>query len=189
MQIMYPPNSDIKSKNIGEGTQIWQYCVILKGAIIGRNCNICFNVFIENDVIIGNNVILKSGVQLWDGITLEDNVFVGPNVTFTNDLVPRSENKTFELQRTLIKTGASIGANATILGGITIGKYAMIGAGSVVTKNIPDYTVWYGNPARFKGYICKCGHKLDINLLCEKCNQSYRAINDTLQENSLYKIS
>ncbi len=179
---MLHPNSDIQSNNIGEGTNIWQYCVILEGAIIGQNCNICFNVFIENDVVVGNNVILKSGVQLWDGITLEDNVFVGPNVTFTNDKLPRSGQRLLEFSRTIIKKGASIGANATIICGITIGSYAMVGAGSMVTKDIPDYTLWFGNPARFKSYICKCGESLNANLVCEKCNRSYLSVNGTIEE-------
>ncbi len=179
---MRHPTSDIQSKNIGEGTEIWQFCVILEGAVIGKNCNICFNVFIENDVIIGNNVIIKSGVQLWDGLILEDNVFIGPNSTFTNDLLPRSVDHFFELKRTIVKIGASIGANATLIAGITVGKYAMIGAGSVVTKNIPNYTLWFGNPARFKDYICKCGEKLDVNFCCKKCNQNYRIENGQLEE-------
>lgn len=171
---MQHPTSDIQTKNIGRGTRIWQNCVILEGAVIGENCNICFNVFVENDVVIGNNVVIKSGVQLWDGLSLEDNVFVGPNVTFTNDLLPRSGQQTiFALTRTVLKNGASIGANATIICGITIGKYAMIGAGSVVTKNIPDYTLWFGNPAKFKSYICRCGEKLDDNFYCKKCNKNY----------------
>ncbi len=141
--------SDCKSVNIGKNTNIWQFCVIFPGAKIGKNCNICANVLVENDVSIGDNVTVKSGVQLWDGVTIEDNVFIGPNVTFTNDLFPRSKNSDWELQRTIVKKGASIGANATILAGITIGENAMIGAGSVVTKSVPDGEVWYGNPARF----------------------------------------
>ena len=141
--------SDCKSVNIGENTNVWQFCVILPKAIIGNNCNICAHVLIENDVTIGNNVTVKSGVQLWDGITVEDNVFIGPNATFTNDLFPRSKVYPEKFERTIVKKGASIGANATILAGITIGENAMIGAGSVVTKSIPAGEVWYGNPAKF----------------------------------------
>lgn len=140
--------ADCKSINIGENTNIWQFCVVFPKAVIGDNCNICAQVLIENDVIIGNNVTVKSGVQIWDGITVEDNVFIGPNVTFTNDLFPRSKNPDWKLVKTIIKSGASIGANATILAGITIGKNAMIGAGSVVTKDVPENTLWYGNPAK-----------------------------------------
>lgn len=146
---MIHPLSDVKSTNIGDNTNIWQFCVVFPEAKIGTGCNICANVLIENEVVIGNNVTVKSGVQLWDGVTLEDNVFVGPNVTFTNDLFPRSKNPNWKLSKTVVKKGASIGANATILCGITIGENAMIGAGSVVTKDVPAGEVWIGNPARF----------------------------------------
>ena len=145
--------ADCKSSHIGGNTSIWQFCVVFPNAKIGNNCNICANVLIENDVIVGNNVTVKSGVQLWDGVTVEDNVCIGPNVTFTNDLFPRSKNSDWKLQKTLIKKGASIGENSTILAGITIGENAMIGAGSVVTKDVPDGELWYGNPAAFKRKI------------------------------------
>lgn len=141
--------SDVQSKNIGKNTNIWQFCVVLPEAKIGDNCNICSNVFVENDVVIGNNVTVKCGVQLWDGVTVEDNVFIGPNVTFTNDLFPRSKVHPKEYAKTIIKKGASIGANSTIVCGHTIGENAMIGAGSVVTKDVPAGEVWYGNPARY----------------------------------------
>ena len=146
---MIHPLSDCKSTHIGKDTNIWQYCVIFPEAKIGDNCNICANVLIENDVTVGNNVTVKSGVQLWDGVTVEDNAFIGPNVTFTNDLFPRSKVHPKEYAKTIIKKGASIGANATILCGITIGENAMIGAGSVVTKDVPAGEVWFGNPAKF----------------------------------------
>ena len=154
--------SDVQSQNIGNSTRIWQFCVVLSGAVIGRNCNICANVLIENDVVVGDNVTIKSGVQLWDGVRIEDNVFIGPNVTFTNDLVPRSKVYPKSFLRTIIKKGASIGANSTIVAGHIIGEYAFIGAGSVVTKDIPANTVWYGNPARQKGYITNDGILLDM---------------------------
>lgn len=141
--------SDVQSNTIGKDTNIWQFCVVLPNARIGDNCNICSNVFIENDVIIGNNVTVKCGVQLWDGVTVEDNVFIGPNVTFTNDLYPRSKQYPEKFYKTIIKKGASIGANSTIVCGHTIGENAMIGAGSVVTKDVPAGEVWYGNPARY----------------------------------------
>lgn len=143
------PLADVQSENIGDGTMIWQFCVVLKNAKIGKNCNINCQVLIENKAIIGDNVTVKPGVQIWDGITLEDDVFVGPNVTFTNDLFPKSKNVDFELKETLIKKGASIGANATILAGITIGENALIGAGSVVTKDVPANEIWVGNPAKY----------------------------------------
>ena len=164
-------SSDVQTSNIGDGTSVWQYTVILKGAVIGNHCNINCNVFIENDVQIGNNVTIKSGVQVWDGITIEDNVFIGPNVTFTNDFIPRSKQYPTNFLKTTIKKGASIGANSTIIDGIKIGEYAMIGAGSVVTKNIQNNELWYGNPAIKKGYICKCGTKCDDSLICNNCKE------------------
>lgn len=149
MSIKIHPLADVQSSNIGDGSFIWQFCVILKNAQIGENCNINCNVFIENEVIIGDNVTIKPGVQIWDGITLEDSVFIGPNVTFTNDLFPRSKNTDYDMKKILVQRGASIGANATILGGVTIGENALVGAGSVVTKNIPANEIWVGNPAKF----------------------------------------
>ena len=134
--------SDVQSKNIGKNTNIWQFCVILPNADIGDNCNICSHCFIENDVKIGNNVTVKCGVQLWDGITIEDNVFIGPNVTFCNDKYPRSKCYPNEFLKTVVKKGASIGANATILPGVTIGENAMIAAGAVVTKNVEANTCY-----------------------------------------------
>ena len=141
--------ADVQTEYIGKDTNVWQFSVILPGAKIGNNCNICANVFIENDVTIGNNVTVKCGVQLWDGLSVDDDVFIGPNVTFTNDLYPRSKHYPEKFYKTLIKKGASIGANATIICGITIGENAMIGAGSVVTKDVPAGELWVGNPARF----------------------------------------
>lgn len=141
--------SDVLTKSIGEGTKIWQYCVILPNAIIGKNCNINAMVFIENDVVIGNNVTIKPCVQIWDGMTIEDFVMIGPNVSFTNDKFPVSGNKDFKLMKILLKKGCSIGANSTILPGITVGENALIGAGSVVTRDIPDNEIWIGNPAKF----------------------------------------
>ncbi|MDO5664828.1 MAG: acyltransferase [Bacteroidia bacterium] len=147
------PTADVQTHNIGKGTTIWQFCVVLPDACIGENCNICSHVFIENQVKIGNNVTIKSGVQIWDGITIEDDVFIGPNVTFTNDLIPHSKQYREEYDKTIIKKGASIGANSTILPGNTIGENALIGAGSVITKNIESNTVWFGNPATQRGVI------------------------------------
>lgn len=146
---MIHPLSDIQSKNIGDGTSIWQYVVILPDAVIGTNCNINAHCFIENDVVIGDNVTLKCGVYLWDGTRIGNNVFVGPNVTFTNDKYPRSKQYPKEYLNTIIEEGASIGAGSVLLCGITIGVNALIGAGSVVTKDIPANELWLGNPARF----------------------------------------
>ena len=134
---MIHPLSDVQTNNIGEGTNIWQFCVVLPGARIGANCNICSHCLIENAVSIGDNVTVKSGVQLWDGIVLEDNVFVGPNATFCNDRHPRSKNPDWQLEGVTVRRGASIGANATILPGVTIGENAMVGAGAIVTRDVP----------------------------------------------------
>ena len=146
------PLSDVQTKSIDTGTKIWQFCVVLEKAKIGSNCNICAHVLIENDVVIGNNVTIKSGVQLWDGLRVENDVFIGPNVTFTNDLFPRSKVYPENFLQTIIKVGASIGANATILPGIIIHEGAMIGAGAVVTKSVPPNAIVVGNPARIIGY-------------------------------------
>ena len=145
--------------NIGENTKVWQFSVILKGARIGKNCNINFSCFIEQGVILGDNVTVKSGIYLWEGIECQDNVFLGPNVVFTNDIFPRSKNYKLPV-KTLIKQGASIGANSTILAGITVGKYAMTGIASVITRDIPDYALYFGNPAKFKCWIDEFGNKL-----------------------------
>jgi acetyltransferase-like isoleucine patch superfamily enzyme len=170
---MIHPAAEVQTQFIGEDTTVWQYCVILRGAKIGKKCNINCHVFIENDVLVGDNVTIKSGVQLWDGVRIEDNVFVGPNATFVNDMFPRSKQRPGHFLQTIIRTGASVGANATIIGGVTVGRHAMVGAGSVVTRDIPDYSLWFGNPARFNGYICSCGNKLDANYDCQNCSSHY----------------
>jgi len=149
MKYSIHPKSDVYTDQIGEGTYIWQYCVVLQGAKIGKNCNLNYNVFVEDDVVIGDNVTIKSGVQLWDGMRISNNVFIGPNVTFINDNNPRSKVYPEKFLQTKIEEGASIGAGCIILGGLTIGKNSLIGAGSIVTKNIPDDELWIGSPARF----------------------------------------
>jgi len=161
MKIEIHPLADVQTQNIGVGTRIWQFCVVLAGAKIGTNCNICAQVLIENDVVIGDNVTVKSGVQLWDGVRIEDNVFIGPNATFTNDLFPRSKVYPEQFLQTTIKASASIGANATILPGVTVGEGAMIGAGAVVTRSVPPNAIVVGNPARIVGYT---NTKLEENI-------------------------
>lgn len=146
------PNALVESPHIGEGTRVWAFAHILPGARIGQDCNICDGVFVEGDVVVGDRVTVKIGVQLWDGVRLEDDVFVGPNATFTNDLRPRSRQYPEQFLTTIVRKGASIGANATILPGITIGAGAMVGAGAVVTRDVPPGAVVVGNPARIRGY-------------------------------------
>jgi len=156
---MIHPLADVQSPNIGQDTQVWQFAVILKGAVIGRNCNINCHTFIENDVVIGNNVTVKSGTYIWDAIRIEDDVFLGPNVVFTNDLRPRSKQRT-DYPVTVVRKGASIGANSTVLAGVTIGRYALSGIGSVITRDVPDHALVYGNPARVKGWVDETGNRL-----------------------------
>lgn len=150
---MIHPQAICESPNIGENTRVWAFAHVLPGAVIGRDCNVCDGVFIENDVTVGDRVTIKCGVQLWDGVTLEDDVFVGPNVTFTNDPFPRSKHPPAQFSRTTVERNASIGANATILPGIVIGRGAMVGAGAVVLKSVPSHAIVAGNPARIIGYV------------------------------------
>lgn len=174
------PQAIVETAKVGHGTRIWAYVHILPGAMIGENVNICDHCFIENEVVIGNDVTIKSGVYLWDGIELEDGVFIGPSATFTNDLRPRSKNADYKKLHTKIRKGATVGANATILPGLTIGTYALIGAGTVVTHDVDDYTVVYGNPAKKQGYVCQCGQQIDQSSLTCICGKKYEIVNDIL---------
>lgn len=149
------PSALVESEKIGKGTRIWAFAHILPGAVIGENCNICDHTFIENDVVVGNRVTVKCGVQLWDGVRVEDDVFIGPNATFTNDPFPRSRKRPNVFSETLIQKGASIGANATVLPGVVIGRLGMVGAGAVVTRDVPPYGIVSGNPARLTGFQVK----------------------------------
>ena len=152
MSFIQHPLAVVESSSIGDGTRIWAFAHILPGARIGSECNICDHTFVENDVVIGNRVTVKCGVQLWDGIDVEDDVFIGPNATFTNDSFPRSRQHQEKLPRTRVRKGASIGANATILPGLTIGERSLVGAGAVVTRDVPPDAIVAGNPARISGY-------------------------------------
>ncbi|MBW2386197.1 MAG: N-acetyltransferase [Deltaproteobacteria bacterium] len=149
------PQADCQSDQIGAGTHVWGYAVIAAGARIGSECNICSHTYIEGHAVIGNRVTIKNGVQIWDGVTIEDDVFLGPNATFTNDAFPRGRRQPDELLETLVCRGASIGANATILPGITIGQNAMVGAGAVVTRSVPANAIVVGNPARILRYVAQ----------------------------------
>jgi UDP-2-acetamido-3-amino-2,3-dideoxy-glucuronate N-acetyltransferase len=146
------PQGLCESRQVGSGTRVWAFAHVLPGAVLGRDCNICDHTFIENDVVLGDRVTIKCGVQLWDGLRLEDDVFVGPNATFTNDQFPRSKQRPAEFLKTVVSRGASIGANATILPGVSIGQNAMVGAGAVVTHDVPANAIVVGNPARIVGY-------------------------------------
>lgn len=159
LDVKIHPLADVQTSAIGKGTVIWQFAIILKGAVIGENCNINCHTFIENDVIIGNNVTVKSGTYIWDAIRIEDDVFLGPNVVFATDPTPRSKKRVI-YPITTIKKGASLGSNTTVLPGITIGRYAMTGAGSLITKDVPDYALVYGFPARRHAWIDETGKKL-----------------------------
>ena len=172
--------SDVKSNNIGDETFVWQFVIILKNAIIVNNCNINANVFIENDVIIGDRVTIKCGVQIWDGIIIKDDVFIGPNVTFTNDLVPRSKKYPKNFEKTIIKKGASIGANATIIAGNNVGEYSLIGAGAVVTRDVGNNEVWAGNPAKKIGYVTNNGDLLDLKLISKISGEKHIILNKNL---------
>jgi acetyltransferase-like isoleucine patch superfamily enzyme len=158
---MIHPLADVKSIQIGENTNIWQFAVILEDAVIGADCNINCHTFIENDVRIGNRVTVKSGVYLWDGLVIEDDVFIGPNVTFVNDKYPRSKQYPIAFEKTYVGHHASIGAGAIILGGIRIGAFCMVAAGSIVTKHVPDRALVMGNPAKIVAYLNDDGTKMD----------------------------
>lgn len=153
MKYFKHPQALVESEKIGDDTRIWAFAHVLPGARIGGGCNVCDHVFIENDVIVGDRVTIKCGVQLWDGVRVDDDVFIGPNVTFTNDNFPRSKKYPKKFLNTVVRKGASIGANATILGGVIIGKNAMVGAGAVVTHDVPPNAIVRGNPARIEGYV------------------------------------
>lgn len=182
---MIHPLSDVQSNQIGKDTKIWQYAVVLKDAVIGNNCNINCHTFIENDVVLGDNVTVKSGVFLWDGIRVENDVFIGPNASFVNDPFPRSKQYPEQFQKTILKKSCSIGANATILGGIEVGAYALIAAGSVVTKNVKPHAMMVGNPARQVAWVGINGDKLELvsdGFLKDKAGNTY------VDDNGMLKI-
>ena len=158
---------------IGKGTKIWNQAQVRNDAVIGENCIISKNVYIDEHVKIGNRVKVQNNVNVYHGVTIEDDVFLGPSMTFTNDMYPRSFNTEWRITNTLVKKGASIGANATIRCGVTIGEYATVGSGSVVTKDVPSQALVTGNPARQIGWVCKCGFKLDKDGKCLECGQKY----------------
>lgn len=169
---------------IGEGTRIWHFSHIMKNSVIGEKCNIGQNVVISPDVVLGNNVKIQNNVSVYTGVICEDDVFLGPSCVFTNVINPRSFiARKEEYRQTIIKKGASIGANATIVCGHDVGRYAFVGAGAVITKDVPDYALVVGNPARIVGYVCECGNRLDRikdNYICKSCNRKYGMVNQNL---------
>jgi UDP-2-acetamido-3-amino-2,3-dideoxy-glucuronate N-acetyltransferase len=170
--------------HIGEGTKIWHFSHIMKNSVIGERCNIGQNVVISPDVVLGNNVRIQNNVSVYTGVICEDDVFLGPSCVFTNVINPRSFiARKDEYRQTIVKKGASIGANATIVCGHAIGRYAFIGAGAVVTKDIPDYALVVGNPSKIIGYVCECGNRLEKNddkYVCKSCNKEYEMLNQNL---------
>jgi len=162
------PHALVETEAIGEGTRIWAFAHVMKDAVVGKNCNIGDHAFVESNVVVGDGVTIKNGVAVWDGVSLADHVFVGPNAVFTNDRNPRAEVKKSREQFVLTKVheGASIGANATVVCGVTIGRYAFVGAGTVVIRDIPAYALVVGNPARQIGFMCECGERLPESLTC-----------------------
>jgi acetyltransferase-like isoleucine patch superfamily enzyme len=172
MGIFIHSTADVSNEaNIGENTKVWHLAQIREGATIGKNCIISKNVYVDTGVCVGNNVKIQNNVNIYNGVTIEDDVFLGPSMTFTNDLFPRATNADWIITKTIVKKGASIGANVTIVCGVTIGKYAIVGAGAVVTKDVPDYALVVGNPAKAIGRVCKCGIKLtDTSNVCHICS-------------------
>lgn len=176
---------------IGEGTKIWHFCHIMKGSKIGQRCNIGQNVVISPDVVIGNNVKIQNNVSVYTGVELEDDVFCGPSMVFTNVVNPRSHvSRKDEYRRTLVRRGASIGANATVVCGHTIGRYAFIGAGAVVTRDVPDFALVVGNPGRISGWVCLCGVRLELEpglkdgttVDCRACSAAYAVVDGRLAQ-------
>ena len=168
---------------IGNGTKIWHFCHVQTGAVIGENCSLGQNVNISNNVKIGNQVKIQNNVSVYEGVELEDGVFCGPSCVFTNDLTPRAKypKGSANYKKTLVREGATIGANATIVCGHTIGKYALIAAGAVVTSDVPEYALMAGIPAKRMGWVCECGEVLDATLVCSNCNKAYAEENGLLQ--------
>ncbi|MBN1959561.1 MAG: N-acetyltransferase [Deltaproteobacteria bacterium] len=185
---VHPKSIIDKGAQIGLRTRIWAFAHVLNGAIIGSDCNICDCVFIENGVILGNHVTVKNGVQLYTGVTTEDYVFIGPNATFTNDLRPRVAHPVplDQYAKTHLAYGTSIGANATIIAGNNIGRYALIGAGTVVTHDVPAYALIVGNPGRQIGWVCECSARLDNDYKCPKCLKRYGF---TKSQTGLYELA
>ncbi len=174
MAVFIHPTAEVSAAaQIGDGTKIWNLAQVREDCVIGKDCIISKNVYIDTKAVIGSRVKIQNNVNVYHGVTVEDDVFLGPSMTFTNDFYPRAFNSDWKITDTLVKKGASIGANATIVCGITIGEYSMVGSGSVVTRDVPAHALVVGNPARQIGWVCECGHKLDGNRCCPACGKAY----------------
>ena len=174
MGVFIHPTAEVSDKaKIGDGTKIWNLAQVRENTSIGKNCIISKNVYIDTGVVIGNNVKVQNNVNVYHGVTVEDDVFLGPSMTFTNDLYPRAFNEDWEITETVVKKGASLGANVTVVCGVTICEYAMAGSGSVITKDVPSHALVVGNPAKQIGWVCRCGHKLDTRHVCPQCGEKY----------------
>lgn len=174
MSVFIHPTAEVSDQaKIGDGTKIWNLAQVREDSVIGENCIISKNVYIDTKAVLGNRVKVQNNVNVYHGVEVEDDVFLGPSMTFTNDFYPRAFNEDWEITNTYVKKGASIGANATIVCGVTIGEYAMIGSGSVVTKDVSANALVVGNPAKQIGWVCKCGCKLNEKKYCENCGTKY----------------
>lgn len=183
MPIYIHETAEVSEKAIiGEGTKIWNQVQIRENAVVGKCCILSKNVYIDKDVHIGNRVKIQNNVNVYYGVTVHDDVFLGPSMTFTNDLFPRAFAEDWKVYETEVGKGASIGANAVIVCGTVIGKYAMVGAGSVVTENVTDYALVVGNPARQIGWVCRCGQRLNEDNRCTACKREYELVNGIMRE-------
>lgn len=195
--VFFHPTALVESATIGKDTRVWAFAHILRGAVIGSNCNIGDHCFVESGVAVGDDVVIKNGVALWRGITIQDRVFIGPNVAFTNDIYPRAKIYHDEYARTCVLEGASIGANATLLCGITIGRYAMIGAGAVVTRSVSDFALVYGNPAQQHGWVCACSRHLvfgdpkekTVGLAECECGRAFELVGEVARERNAARVA
>lgn len=181
MSVFIHPTAEVsESAKIGSGTKVWNQAQICEEAVIGENCVLGKDVYIDQGVRIGNGVKIENGVSIFQGVTIEDGILIGANAAFTNDKYPRAFKEEWQIVPTLVRRGASIGANATIVCGITVGEYAMVGAGSVVARDVPNHGLVYGNPARLHGFVCKCGHPAEerernlnrVTLACSRCGET-----------------
>ncbi|MCB9719415.1 MAG: N-acetyltransferase [Candidatus Omnitrophica bacterium] len=167
---------------IGKKTRIWAFSNVQEGAVIGEHCNVCDGCFVEKGTVIGNHVTIKNNVAVFEGVVIEDHVFIGANTTFINDRYPRNhQDREWVMEKTVIKKGATIGAGSTLLCGLTVGEYAFVGAGALVTRDVPPYAICYGHPAELHGHVCQCGKKLSYDLECDLCGRKYKNIKHGLE--------